>query len=89
MILWRFTRCRINSKGSKGLNFDWNHTQLKFKPGTVEKNESTIGPPARIEHTLLRRWCDAQWQEHCKSVGSVPPGGPMVYSFFSTVHCAL
>ena len=44
MILWHLTRCGINSKDSMGLNFDWNHTQLKFKPGTVEKKESTIGP---------------------------------------------
>ena len=36
----------FDSKGSKSLNFEWNHTQLKFKPGTVEKNE--IGPPAGI-----------------------------------------
>ena len=33
-----------NPNGSKNLNFEWNHTQLKFKPETVEKNESTIGP---------------------------------------------
>ena len=38
----------------KTLNFEWNYTQLKFKPGTVEKNESTIDPPAGIEPTLLR-----------------------------------
>ena len=38
-------------------NFKWNNTQLKFKPRTVEKNESTIGPPAEMEPTLLRsRW---------------------------------
>ena len=44
---------------TKGINFEWNCTQLKFKPGTVEKNESTLGPPAGIEHTLLRCRCNA------------------------------
>ena len=39
----------MNSKISKDLNFEWNYTQLKFKPETAEKNESTIGPPAGIE----------------------------------------
>ena len=34
--------------GSKGLNFEWYHTQPKFKPGTVAKNESTIRPSAGI-----------------------------------------
>ena len=48
-----------HSKGSKGLNFEWNYTQLKFKPGTVEKNESTIGPPTGIEPMLLRCRCNA------------------------------
>ena len=59
MILWHFTRCKINSKGLKGLNFEWNHTQLNFKPGTFEKNESTICPPAGIVPTLLRCRCNA------------------------------
>ena len=49
MILWHFTRCRINSKDFKGLNFEWNHTQLNFKPGAVEKNESAVDPQAGIE----------------------------------------
>ena len=31
----------------------------KFKPGTVEKNSSTIGPPAGIEPTPLRCRCNA------------------------------
>ena len=32
--------------------FEWNIIHIsKFKPGTVEKNSSTIGPPARIEPT--------------------------------------
>ena len=35
----------------KGLIFECNDTQLEFKPGTVEKNESTIGSPAGIEPT--------------------------------------
>ena len=48
-----------NYNGSKGLNFEWNYTQLKFKQGTVEKNESTIGPPAGIKPTLLRLQCNA------------------------------
>ena len=48
-----------NYKGLKGLNFEWNHSQLEFKPGTVEKNESTIGPPAGFEPTLLRCRCNA------------------------------
>ena len=33
--------------------------QLKFKPGLVEKNESTIGPPAGIEPPHLRCPCNA------------------------------
>ena len=48
-----FTRCTLNSKGSKELNFERNYTQLKFKQGTVEKNWSTIGLLAGIEPTLL------------------------------------
>ena len=31
----------------------------KIKPGTVEKNSSTIGPPARIEPTPVRCRCTA------------------------------
>ena len=48
---WLSTRCVINSKGLffKNLNFEWNYSQLKFKPGTVEKNKSTIGSLAGIE----------------------------------------
>ena len=46
---WHINRCRVNSKGSNGLNFEWNYTQLKVKPGTVEKNESTMGLPAGVE----------------------------------------
>ena len=44
------------------------HTQFKFKPGTVEENVLTIGPPAEIEPTLLQCRCNApatqfnQWQ---------------------------
>ena len=37
--------------------FQWNFTQLELKPGTVEKSESIIGPPAGIEPTLLRCRC--------------------------------
>ena len=43
----------LSSKGSKGLNFERNHTQFKFKLRTVEKNQSTIGLLAGIELTLL------------------------------------
>ena len=50
---WDFTQCRIVSKVFKDLNFEWNYTQLKFKPGTAEKNESTIGPTAGIEPTAF------------------------------------
>ena len=36
--------------------FEWNIIHIsKFKPGTVEKNSSTIGPPVGIELRL----CDA------------------------------
>ena len=49
----------------------------KNQPGTVEKNSSTIGPPAGIEPTPLHR--------HRKGVGSIPAGGPIVDEFFSTV----
>ena len=46
-----------------------------FQPGiTVEKNSSTIGPPAGIEPT-----------PHRTGVGSLPAGGPIVDEFFSTV----
>ena len=31
----------------------------KFEPGTVEKNSSTIGPPAGIKPTPLRCRCNA------------------------------
>ena len=31
----------MKTKGSKSFNFEQNYTQLKFKPGAVEKNEST------------------------------------------------
>ena len=54
----------VNFKGSIGLNFEWNYTQLKFKPRTVEKNESIISPPAGIEPTLLRCPCNALATEH-------------------------
>ena len=37
--MWYITRCRINCKGSKGHKFEWNHTQLKFRPGTFDKND--------------------------------------------------
>ena len=43
-----FTRHRMISKGFlKGLNFEWNYSQLKFKY-TFKKNESTFGPSAKI-----------------------------------------
>ena len=46
---------KINSKGSKGLNFERNYTQLKFKPETVEKmSQLSI---LRQESNL--RFCDA------------------------------
>ena len=38
-------------KASKCLNFEWCYTQLKFKPGAVEKIESNIGSPA-VDLTL-------------------------------------
>ena len=42
------------------LVFNKNITHIsKFKPGTVEKNSSTIGPPAGIEPTPLRCRCNA------------------------------
>ena len=69
MIVWNFTRCGINSKGSKGLDFEWNYAQLKFKPGTVKENKSTIGLMAEIEALLLR----------------FPAGGPIVDSLSSTL----
>ena len=40
----------------RGLSFEWNRTQLKFKPGTVKENMSTIGRPVGIEPI---RFCDA------------------------------
>ena len=55
IILWHFTRCGINSKGPVGLNFEWNHTQLEFKPETIEKMSQL--PVPRQESTL--RCCDA------------------------------
>ena len=58
-ISWHFTQCRI-----RGLNFKWNHTQLKSKPGTIEKNVSTIGPSAGIEPTPSRCRRNAPWQEY-------------------------
>ena len=34
--------------------FEWDIIHIsKFKPGTVEKNSSAIGPPAGIEPTTL------------------------------------
>ena len=42
------TNIKIRSNRSSGI-----HTHIKFKPGTVEKNSSTIGPPAGIEPTPL------------------------------------
>ena len=40
----------------------------KFKPGTVEKNSSTIGPPAGIEPTPLRCRCSALATELWRSL---------------------
>ena len=52
-----------------------NHAQLKFKPGSVARNDSTIGPPAGIEPIPKR------------SAGLIPAGGlgPIVDSFFPVV----
>ena len=56
--------------------FEWNIIHIsKFKPGTVEKNSSTIGPPAGIEPTPFAM------PVQC----SIPAGGPIVDEFFSTV----
>ena len=44
---WNISYMKLNYhiwKALKGFSFEWNYAQLKFKPGTVEKNESTIGP---------------------------------------------
>ena len=62
----------------------------KNQPGTVEKNSSTIGPPAGIEPTLalvnyLRSSVVRALHRHRKGVGSIPAGGPIVDEFFSTV----
>ena len=35
------------------LNLEWNYTQFKFIPGTVEKNETSFGPPAGIKSTYI------------------------------------
>ena len=49
------------------MHFEWDYTQLKFKPGTVEKNESTTGPLAGIKPTLLLCGCNALTTEPDKS----------------------
>ena len=59
MILWHFTRCTINSKDVKGLISSGIIYTCNFKQGSVEKNESTFVPPAGIEPTFLRCWCNA------------------------------
>lgn len=46
MILWHFNQRGKDSEGSKGLYLEGNHTQLKFKPRTVAKNETTVGSGA-------------------------------------------
>ena len=38
----------------KGLNFEWNYTKLKFKPGTVDKNESNVVPLAGVWYNSIR-----------------------------------
>ena len=44
----------MRMKFSEGSYFEWNIVHIsKFKAGTVEKNSSTIGPPAGIEPTPL------------------------------------
>ena len=40
--------------------------QLKFKPGALAKNESTNGPPAGIEPTLLGCRCSSFHQTHAQ-----------------------
>ena len=69
----------------------------KNQPGTVEKNSSTIGPPAGIEPTLkytiimlalvsyFRSSVVRALHRHRKGVGLIPAGGPIVDEFFSTV----
>ena len=48
------------SEGFKVSYFEWNIIHIsKFKPGTVEKNSSTIGPPAGIKPMPLRCRCNA------------------------------
>ena len=77
--------------------FEWNIIHIsKFKPGTVEKNSSTIGPPAgttTLIYTLitpalvsyLRSSVARALHRHRKGVGSIPAGGPIVDEFFSNV----
>ena len=45
----------------------------KFKPGTVEKNISTIGPPAGIEPTPLRNHTHVEIQARntCLNFGTL------------------
>ena len=65
VILWRFTRYRINAKGSKGLNFEIvdnsNSGQEQLR------KMSLIGPPAGIEPTLLWCRCSPLHQTHAQS----------------------
>ena len=50
--------------------FEWNIIHIsKFKPGTVEKNSSTIGPPAGIKPTPLRCRCSALATEQLTRAG--------------------
>ena len=62
-----------------------NHTHLKFKLETVEKNVSTIGRLTGIEPMPLQCQCNAQVARalHCyrKRVGSIPTGGPTVNAY--------
>ena len=50
--------------------FEWNIIHIsKFKPGTVEKNSSTIGPLAGIEPTPLRYRCRVIAKGDARDVG--------------------
>ena len=54
---------KLHLRNTKGFSFEWNHTQLKFKPGTVEKNESNICPPQgnRTYAFAMSVQCSCDW----------------------------
>ena len=84
IILWHFTRCRINFEGLRGLNFEWKSftTEIQARNRCTNKSQ-LIGPPAKIEPTVLLCRCNALAKELQSSHHNLVP---RVFNLRSTAH---